>query len=216
MEEKIIDYYPVEDAENEIAESDKINTRVMETPRVTKKATSPKPSKEKISTANRTSSDEIISPVSFPTSPSSVFQATNVSPSFQAPSYLLTQETGQSVDLSSTTFNTPWYSAVIGELNFGWWIDWSLFNNTHGNPASGNAGMTFQPTTSLNVNSVEYKPNAKLPKLVFPKFRREVTLWQNFWDSFNGAIHANTHLRQIDEFNHLHSLLEGQAARFKG
>ena len=54
---------------------------------------------------------------------------------------------------------------------------------------------------------------AKLPKLVLPKFRGDVTQWQNFWDSFNSAIHSNPHLSLIDKFNHLHALLEGQAAR---
>ena len=57
------------------------------------------------------------------------------------------------------------------------------------------------------------QPKAKLPKLALPKFRGEVTQWQNFWDSFNSAIHVNQQLSLIDKFNHLHSLLEGQAAR---
>ena len=79
----------------------------------------------------------------------------------------------------------------------------------------GNSGMGSQSHTdfSMNANSVAYQPKAKLPKLVLPKFRGEVTQWQNFWDSFNSAIHANPHLSLIDKFNHLHSLLEGQAAR---
>ena len=66
---------------------------------------------------------------------------------------------------------------------------------------------------TMNANSVAYQPKAKLPKLVLPKFRGEATQWQNFWDSFNSAIHANPHLSLIDKFNHLHSLLEGHAAR---
>ena len=44
-----------------------------------------------------------------------------------------------------------------------------------------------------------------------PKFR-DVTQWQGFWDSYNSSIHTNPQLSQIDKFNHLHSLLEGQAA----
>ena len=79
----------------------------------------------------------------------------------------------------------------------------------------GNSGMGSPSHTnfSMNANSVVYQPIAKLPKLVLPKFRGEVTQRQNFWDSFNSAIHANPHLSLIDKFNHLHSLLEGQAAR---
>ena len=57
------------------------------------------------------------------------------------------------------------------------------------------------------------QPKAKLPKLALPKFRGEVIQWQNFWDSFKSAIHVNQQLSLDDKFSHLHSLLEGQAAR---
>ena len=121
-----------------------------------------------------------------------MFQARNVSSSFQTHSY--SQEAGSS-DLSGQSIDLP--------------------PTTHAEilQSSGNSGMNFQPATPLNVNSMTYQPNAKLPKLVLPKFRGEVTIWQNFWDSFNSAIHANTHLSKIGKFNHLHSLLERQAAR---
>ena len=66
---------------------------------------------------------------------------------------------------------------------------------------------------STNANLMSSQPKAKLPKLALPKFWGEVTQWQNFGDSFNSAIHVNQHLSLIDKFNHLHSLLEGQAAR---
>lgn len=51
----------------------------------------------------------------------------------------------------------------------------------------------------------------EIPKL--PKFKGDVMQWQGFWDSYNSSIHTNLQLTQIDKFNHLHSLLEGQAAR---
>ena len=54
---------------------------------------------------------------------------------------------------------------------------------------------------------------SKLPKLVLPKFRGDVTQWRTFWDSFNSTIHTNSYLTKIDKFNHLNSLLEGQALR---
>ena len=57
------------------------------------------------------------------------------------------------------------------------------------------------------------QPRAKLPKQVLPKFKGDVTQWKGFWDSYNSSIHTNPQLTQIDQFNHLHSLLEGQAAR---
>ena len=65
----------------------------------------------------------------------------------------------------------------------------------------------------MNANLMSSQPKAKLPKLALPKFRGELTQWQIFWDSFNSAIHLNQHFSLIDKFNHLRSLLEGQAAR---
>ena len=68
--------------------------------------------------------------------------------------------------------------------------------------------------TSPNyANPMATQPRAKLPKLVLPKFKGDVTQWQGFWDSYNSSIHTNPQLTQIDKFNHLHSFLEGQAAR---
>lgn len=58
-----------------------------------------------------------------------------------------------------------------------------------------------------------HQAKAKLPKLVLPKYKGAVTQWQNFWNSFNSSINVNPQLNKIDKFNHLHSLLEGQAAR---
>jgi len=73
--------------------------------------------------------------------------------------------------------------------------------------------MAFQLPTNLNTNTTAFQPKAKLPKLILPKFRGDIMQWQSFWNSFNSAIHINPQLSQIDKFNHLHSLLEGQAAR---
>ena len=79
-------------------------------------------------------------------------------------------------------------------------------------PATGNGSQSLT-TFCMNANLMSSQPKAKLPKLALPKFRGEVTQWQNFWDSYNSAIHVNQHLSLIDKFNHLHSLLEGQATR---
>ena len=84
--------------------------------------------------------------------------------------------------------------------------------------------MTAEPagTVSIEQNSINLNNNSaplptptrsKLPKLVLPKFRGDVTQWRAFWDSFNSAIHSNSFLTKIDKFNHLNSLLEGQALR---
>ena len=84
------------------------------------------------------------------------------------------------------------------------------------------SGMYLQLSSNSNVNTVTSlnytnpmatQPRAKLPKLVLPKFKGDVTQWQGFWDSYNSSIHTNPQLTQIDKFNHLHSLLEGQAAQ---
>ena len=79
--------------------------------------------------------------------------------------------------------------------------------NTQSSGSTDHAGMVQQ----TNFNSLA-NPKAKLPKLILPKSRGVITQWQTFWDSFNSSIHVNPHLSPIDKFNHLHSLLEGQAA----
>ena len=53
----------------------------------------------------------------------------------------------------------------------------------------------------------------KLPKLVLPKFRGDITTWMGFWNSFKSAVHDNASLSKIDKFNYLRSLLEGAASR---
>ena len=43
----------------------------------------------------------------------------------------------------------------------------------------------------------------KLPKLHLKKFNGDPTCWQQFWESFNCAVHENTVLSSIDKFNYL-------------
>ena len=64
---------------------------------------------------------------------------------------------------------------------------------------------------SLSVPTSQVK--AKLPKLVLPKFRGEVTTWMRFWYSYKSAVHDNVNLSKIDKFNYLRSLLEGAASQ---
>ena len=54
---------------------------------------------------------------------------------------------------------------------------------------------------------------AKLPKLILPKFRGDITKWISFWDSFKSAVHENKAISLVDKFNYLNSLLEGPASR---
>ena len=52
----------------------------------------------------------------------------------------------------------------------------------------------------------------KLPKLDLPKFDGNVLEWQSFWDSFDSAIHSNSTLSEVQKFNYLKSLVEGEAS----
>lgn len=70
------------------------------------------------------------------------------------------------------------------------------------------AGLIQVP---LSVPTCQIK--AKLPKLVLPKFRGEVTTWMGFWYSYKFAVHDNVNLSKIDKFNYLRSLLEGAASQ---
>ena len=52
----------------------------------------------------------------------------------------------------------------------------------------------------------------RLPKLVLPKFKGDVTMWNAFWDSYKSAVHDNTEISAIGKFNYLKLLLEGPTA----
>lgn len=54
---------------------------------------------------------------------------------------------------------------------------------------------------------------AKLPKLILPKFRDDVTTWTGFWDSYQTAVHDNENISKIDKFNYFISLLEGATSQ---
>ena len=64
------------------------------------------------------------------------------------------------------------------------------------------------PNTSVNQ---PYPSRVKLPKLHLNKFNGDPTCWQQFWESFNCAVHENTVLNSIDKFNYLLGLLENTA-----
>ena len=52
---------------------------------------------------------------------------------------------------------------------------------------------------------------ARLPKLEVRKFDGKVHEWQEFWDSFESAIHRNDMLENVDKFSYLRGLLVGPA-----
>ena len=65
---------------------------------------------------------------------------------------------------------------------------------------------------SSPVNTSTPTVKAKLPKLTLRKFSGDPKSWQPFWDSFEAAVHNNSSLSNIDKFNYLKSLVEGNAA----
>ena len=54
---------------------------------------------------------------------------------------------------------------------------------------------------------------SKLPKLILPKFKGDVTSYRSFWEIFESTVHNNMQLTILDKFNYLVSLLEGSALR---
>ena len=57
---------------------------------------------------------------------------------------------------------------------------------------------SFDYDCCIKYSSTSPTLTAKLPKMVLPKFRGEVTNWLSFWDSFNSAVHVNPGLSKID------------------
>ena len=60
---------------------------------------------------------------------------------------------------------------------------------------------------------ISIAPRIKLPKLVLPRSKGDITMFQSFWDSFQSAVNNNPSLSKIDKFNYLKSLLDGLSAR---
>ena len=79
-----------------------------------------------------------------------------------------------------------------------------------------NVGITSSLRSSVvepsTVETTTSGTKPRLPKLILPTFKGDVTRWVTFWDSYKSAIHNNSQLTKIDKFNYLHSLLDGQAA----
>ncbi len=77
-------------------------------------------------------------------------------------------------------------------------------NQSSNGAATLNSSLTQSPHLQNQV---------KLPKLQLKKFDGDPTSWQQFWDSFNCAVHENTALSNIDKFNYLLGLLESTASQ---
>ncbi|XP_020893196.1 uncharacterized protein LOC110232357 [Exaiptasia diaphana] len=55
------------------------------------------------------------------------------------------------------------------------------------------------------------KVHARLPKLEVKRFSGAICEWQEFWDSFESAVHSNDDLGDVDKFNYLRGLLQDSA-----
>ncbi len=66
---------------------------------------------------------------------------------------------------------------------------------------------TETPHVNVNAQLVNHATSIKLPKLVLPKFRGDITSYRTFWESFESAVHKNVYLSNIDKFNSISSLV---------
>ena len=165
--EEIIDSSEVELVEAEIEESDEIISRVMDLLRVLDNTTS---SKDDNAAAII---DESTPPCSKQTtSPSEPSAGTSSgSPPSTIPS-------GSSENSTLASGNAQ-VQFVAGSSSHGG-IQASSTPHVGNMQPPGSSGVGFQSPSnfSLNVNATAFQPKAKLPKLVLPKFRGDVTQWQ--------------------------------------
>lgn len=67
------------------------------------------------------------------------------------------------------------------------------------------------PPIQTGHSSQQKSVRARLPKLEVRKFDGKLHEWQEFWDSFESAIHRNDTLENVDKFSYLRGLLVGPA-----
>lgn len=67
------------------------------------------------------------------------------------------------------------------------------------------------PPIQTGYSSQQKSVRARLPKLEVRKFDGKLHEWQEFWDSFESAIHRNDTLENVDKFSYLRGLLVGPA-----
>ena len=68
------------------------------------------------------------------------------------------------------------------------------------------------PQSAASLSGRSHTVSVKLPKLTLKRFNGDLTRWTTFWDSFKSAIHDNSGLSDVDQFNYLNSQLEGPAS----
>ena len=78
-------------------------------------------------------------------------------------------------------------------------------------PGEANANVSDKGSENGGVNTTSNSIRARLPKLEVRKFSGKVEEWQEFWDSFQSAIHTNGALADVDKFSYLKGLITGSA-----
>lgn len=66
-------------------------------------------------------------------------------------------------------------------------------------------------TSTRTPTSKSKEPSSKLPKLTLPKFNGKLTDWLPFWERFVVEIDKNSQLSDVNRFDYLYGLLEGDA-----
>ena len=88
----------------------------------------------------------------------------------------------------------------------------NLVEDTNTQISSTNTQLSSTNTQLSSTNPLT-TVRSKLPKLILPKFKGDVTSYRSFWEIFESTVHNNMQLTIIDKFNYLVSLLEGSALR---
>ena len=73
--------------------------------------------------------------------------------------------------------------------------------------------LSVHSSIHSSVDSQHLLSEAKLPKLILPRFSGDVFDWTSFYDAFMAHIGDKASLSPIAKFSHLLSLLDGEAAR---
>ena len=76
-------------------------------------------------------------------------------------------------------------------------------------PPASNQNMVQNTSSPATISGNLETARVKLPKLEVRKFVGKIEEWQEFWDSFETAIHLNDSLSKVDKFSYLRGLLEG-------
>ena len=75
-------------------------------------------------------------------------------------------------------------------------------------PHGAGAGIQNVSAASTSQNS-----GVRLTKITLPRFNGDITRFYSFWQSFESSIDKNESLAQVDKFNYLVNILEGEAFR---